>query len=78
MKKNGFSPPLNTFQILTWCIYLMNFLVILVGLLPYMDKESGNAILLSFTLFSQILLGVLGFEATRSNPQIVILTESEA
>ena len=78
MKKNGFSPPLNMLQILTWGIYTINSLVVLVGLLPYIHKDEGTIILLSITIFSQILLGVLGFEATRFNPQTTILTESEA
>lgn len=78
MKKNGFTWPYNIFQILTWGIFLTNSLVIFFGVIPSMEMQLENIFLLGFVLISQFSLLILGFEATRSNPQVEILNESEA
>lgn len=78
MKKNGFSLPLNYFQVASWVIYTLNALIEGAIVFPSIYSDIGSCILIALTSIFIVVVGVLGFFLTKSNPQVQIMNEHEA
>jgi len=78
MKKNGFSFPLNYFQVASWVVYALNILIECTIIFPSIYSDIGGSILITLTSIFILLVGILGFLLTKSNPQVKILNEHEA
>ena len=78
MKKNGFSWPFHPYQILSWCAYLFTFSILIVGILPKLEKSIGNIFLYIFVFIFQISVCIIALFCTISDPKVEVLDENEA
>jgi hypothetical protein len=60
-------------------MYFLNFFVIIFGVFHELEAKSVTIIVLFVVvLIIQVVLAVLGFKATKSDPKMIVSTEEEA